>query len=91
MLENKCLTESTEAPLTSSSEAPTTPASGTEDQSAGTTQIEFEMDSSGEFFKPLVVGVIQIDSFHRRRDFFLKVPCPAGLGSKAESVQLLIS
>ena len=59
MLGIKCLTESTEAPLTSTSAALTTPAS------SGT---ELEMESNGEFFDPLVVGVIQPYTFGWRRD-----------------------
>ena len=65
MLGIKCITESTEAPLTSTSAAPTTQASsGTEDQWAG----ELEMESNGEFFDPLVVGVIQPYTVCWRRD-----------------------
>ena len=90
----KCLAESTEAPLTSSSAAPTTQASsGTEDQSAGDPQIELEMESNGEFFDPLVVGVIQPYTFGWRRDKehnFMEVPCPAFLGSKAHLYNSLI-
>ena len=59
MLGIKCIAESTEAPLTSTSAAPTTPAS------SGT---ELEMESNGEFFDPLVVGVIQPNTFGWRRD-----------------------
>ena len=50
--------ETTEAPLTSSSAAPTPASSGT----------ELEMESNGEFFEPLVVGVIRPYTFGWRRD-----------------------